>query len=139
MLLIIKVTILRACWELFKRHKFANIQNEYWISFRLGITFTERLYLIGNICVGVKAENFGDVLKRHIDDVVDVLFNVFVVGKRIALVKLESRLQQRVAEPDVCERHQKPFVEIVSYAAAVLNLKWHFHGEQTVTSVTFDK
>ena len=79
----------------------------------------------------MQAENFGDVLKRHIDDVVDVLFNVFVVGKRVALVKLESRLQQRVAEPDVCERHQKPFVEIVSYAAAVLNLKWYFYGKQS--------
>ena len=45
----------------------------------------------------MKPENFGDVLERHIDDVVDVLFNVFVVGKRVALVKLESRLQQRVA------------------------------------------
>ena len=84
------------------------------------------MYLIGNICVGVKAENFGDVLKRHIDDVVDVLFNVFVVGKRVALVKLESRLQQRVAEPDVRERHQKTFVEIVSYTAAILNLKRDF-------------
>ena len=71
----------------------------------------------------MKPENFWDVLKRHVDDVVDVLFNVFVVGKRIALVKLESRLQQRVAEPDVRERHQKPFVEIVSYTAAILDLK----------------
>ena len=70
----------------------------------------------------MKSENFGDVLKRHIDDVVDVLFYVLVVGKRVALVKLESRLQQRVAKPDVRERHQQPFVEIVSYPTAILNL-----------------
>ena len=74
----------------------------------------------------MKPENFWDVLKRHVDDVVDVLFNVFVVGKRVALVKLESRLQQRIAEPDVRESHQKPFVEIVSYTAAILNLKRDF-------------
>ena len=73
----------------------------------------------------MESEDFGDVLERRVDDVVYVLFDVLVVGQRVALVELEGGLQQRVAEPHVRECQQESLVEVIRLPTAVLNLKRH--------------
>ena len=70
----------------------------------------------------MKSENFRNVLKGHVDDVILVLLDGPVIRQRITFVELESGLQQGLEEPDVGERHQKTFVEIVSHSTSVLNL-----------------
>ncbi len=70
----------------------------------------------------MKAENFWNILKGHVDDVILILFDGPEIGQRITFVELEPGLKEGLEEPDVCESHQQTFIEIVSYSSPILNL-----------------